>query len=114
MLKLLMILMLSSLVLLGADESETLDDKVIAFVQKSVIANENYTFDKVSILEKKDVPELKPWKAYVVRVDVTLLKPESKKISMNDIVFTDGVVLSRDLLDLKSAQSLKTTLFISH
>lgn len=39
---------------------------------------------------------------------------KNKKISMNDIVFTDGIILSKDFIDLKSGQSIKNTLFTSH
>lgn len=84
------------------------------FLEKSVASNANYTLDKVTILQKEDLPQRKPWRAYLIRVDVLLTKPEQKRISMNDIVFTDGVVLSKDFIELESAQSLKTTLFKSH
>jgi thiol:disulfide interchange protein DsbC len=115
MLKLLMILILSNVMLFATeDRLDDLDAKVIAFVEKTVASNENYVFDKVTILKKEDLPETKTWKAYAIRVDVILLKQENKKISMNDIVFTDGIILSKDFIDLKSGQSIKNTLFTSH
>jgi|GEM_PF-4525553 len=115
MLKLLMILILSNVMLFATeDRLDDLDAKVIAFVEKTVASNENYVFDKVTILKKEDLPESKPWKAYLIRVDVTLLKPETKKISMNDVIFTDGKVLSKDFIDLNTAQSIKNRLFQSH
>lgn len=117
MLKLLMSIALSS-TLFGisvyAETFDIVDVKVINFLEKSVPSNANYTVDKVTILQKEELPQRKPWRAYLIRMDVLLTTPEQKRISMNDIVFTDGVLLSKDFIELEGAYSLKTTLFKSH
>lgn len=108
MLKLLTIVItLSSSSLLVADASSEFDAKVITFLQKSIAPNENYTFDKVVIVKKEAMKEMPEWMAYFVRIDLKLTKQEGKKLSVNDIIFTNGKILSKDFADLGSGRSIK-------
>lgn len=111
MLKLLTsLVLLSSTTLFAADVSGELDKKVIAFLSKAIGPNENYKLEKMSILKTEEMKEIPGWKVYFVRIDLILLKQEGKKVTVNDIVFTDGKTLSKDFLDLSSGRSLKTGL----
>ncbi|WP_263832974.1 DsbA family protein [Sulfurospirillum oryzae] len=108
MLKLLTtIIALSSVSLFAAESSVGLDAKVTTFLQKAIAPNENYTFDKVVILKKEEMKDLSGWMVYFVRIDLNLVKQEGKKISVNDIVFTNGKILSKDFADLSSGRSMK-------
>lgn len=106
MLKLLTIIALSSSFLL----SEELDKRVVDFLEKSVVSNENYQFEEITILKTDDVKNAKGWKVYFVRIDLSLLKPEHKKVSINDVVFTNGKLISKDFIDVNSGKSIKNTL----
>jgi len=110
MLKLLTSLVLSSTLLFSADAGVDLDKKVTNFLTKAISPNENYKLEKMSILKKEDLKELQGWKVYFVRIDLTLVKQDNKKVTINDIVFTDGKALSKDLMDLTSGKSYKNSL----
>ena len=108
MLKLLTTLItLSSISLFAAGDGVDFDTKVTTFLQKSIASNENYTFDKVVILKKEEMKDLSGWMVYFVRIDLNLIKQEGKKISVNDIIFTNGQILSKDFLDVNSGKSIK-------
>lgn len=108
MLKLLTtIIALSSFSLFAADVNAELDQKVTTFLQKAIAPNENYTFDKVVILKKEEMKDLSGWMVYFVRIDLMLTKQEGKKLSVNDIIFTNGKILSKDFADINSGRSIK-------
>lgn len=108
MLKLLTtIIVLSSVSLFGADGSVDLDTKVTSFLQKAIAPNESYAFEKVVILKKEEMKDIPGWMVYFVRMDLKLTKQDGKKISVNDIVFTNGKILSKDFSDLNSGKSIK-------
>lgn len=108
MLKLLTtIIALSNLSLFAVDINTDLDQKVTAFLQKAIAPNESYTFDRVVILKKEEMKDLTGWMAYFVRIDLKLTKQEGKKLSVNDIVFTNGKILSKDFADLNNGRSVK-------
>lgn len=110
MLRLLTITALSSSLLFSAESSAVLDKKVVSFLEKAISPNESYKFDKIVILKKDDLKDMKDWKVYFVRIDLFLIKQQDKKISVNDIVFTNGKILSKDFIDLSSGKSIKSTL----
>lgn len=108
MLKLLTtIIALSSVSLFAADGSVDLDTKVTTFLQKAIAPNESYAFEKVVILKKEEMKDISGWMVYFVRIDLRLTKQDGKKISVNDIIFTNGKILSKDFLDLNSGKSIK-------
>ena len=102
------IITLSSVSLFAADVSSELDAKVTHFLQKAIAPNENYTFDKVVILKKEEMKDLSGWMVYFVRIDLKFTKKEGKKFSVNDIVFTNGKILSKDFADIGSGRSIKS------
>ena len=108
MLKLLTIVVLSSLSLIAAPvPTHETDTKVIGFLQKAISPNENYTFDKVVILKKEEMKNFSGWMVYFVRIDLNLTKQVGKKVSVNDIIFTNGSIVSKDFIDIKSGKSIK-------
>lgn len=108
MLKLLTTLItLSSFSLFAADTSADLDTKVTTFLQKAIVPNENYTFDKVVILKKEAMQDMPEWMVYFVRIDLNLIKQEGKKLSVNDMIFTNGKILSKDFSNLNNGRSIK-------
>lgn len=106
MLRLLAIIALSSTFLCSAE----MDKKVVNFLEKAVATNENYKFEQITILKTDDLKDAKGWKVYFVRIDLILLKQEGKKISINDIVFTNGKLISKDFIDVNNGRSIKNTL----
>ncbi len=88
---------------------QAMDNQVIEFIQKSIVANENYTVDQVSIFKKEPMPNMDKWWIYFVNINLNLTKQAGKKVTVNDIIFTNGTLVSKDFLQLNTAQSLKNT-----
>jgi len=97
-------------VLFSASATVDIDKKVSSFLEKAIAPNENYKFEKITILKKDDLKDNQGWKVYFVRIDLSLIKQEGKKVSVNDIVFTNGKILSKDFLDLNNGKSIKNSL----
>lgn len=107
MLKLLTITIALSSMLFSAEAVLDIDKKVVSFLEKAIAPNENYKFEKITILKKDDLKDAAGWKVYFVRIDLSLLKQEGKKVSVNDIVFTNGKILSKDFIDVNNGKSIK-------
>lgn len=110
MLKLLTITIALSSLLFAAETFVDTDKKVVSFLEKAIAPNENYKFEKITILKKDDLKDAPGWKVYFVRIDLTLIKQEGKKVSVNDIVFTNGKILSKDFVDVNNGKSIKSSL----
>lgn len=107
MLRLLTIIALSSSILLSAPNTNEMDKKVVNFLEKAVASSENYKFEQITILKTDDLKDAKGWKVYFVRIDLLLIKQEGKKVSINDIIFTNGKFVSKDLIDVNNGRSIK-------
>ncbi len=107
MLKLLTILaLLSNLSLFAAAEKkESSDQKVLAFLEQALSSNENYTLEKATIVKKEPLKEIAGWTVYFVRIDLKL-KDGSKTVSLSDVVFSDGVLFSKDFTALGNKRSI--------
>lgn len=107
MLKLLTITIALSSMLFSAEPVVDIDKKIIGFLEKAIAPNENYKFDKVTIVKKEDLKDASGWKVYFVRIDLSLVKQEGKKVAVHEILFTNGKVISKDFLDATSGKSIK-------
>jgi protein-disulfide isomerase len=102
------IALLSNLALYAASNpSETMDQNVLKFLKQAIAPNENYTFDKVVILKKEPLSEISGWMVYFVRIDLHLSKQQGQNVSVNDIIFTNGTLMSKDFNALSNGRSIK-------
>lgn len=93
------ILFLSSLI-----ASETIDDKVIAYEKKRLsVNNKRMVIQDISIFHKQKI-DLEGWYGYIVDLKV---KIQGKDVNAKDIVFSNGKVITIDLQDLDTGESLK-------
>ncbi len=102
MLKLL-IITLSVNALLGA----SLEDKVLKFLKNSVSATKSYKITGVRVGGSQDVPDMAGWKVYFIKIDLDLVGKD-KSISISDKVFTNGIFITKDLLDIDTGKSIKS------
>jgi protein-disulfide isomerase len=105
MLKLLTILAITSVSLYANSEEE----KILNFFKEAVSSSKQYTLENITIVNKQDLEEVKDFRAYSVKIDLKL-EGKDKKITLNDIVFTNGVVFTKDFLYLDSRNSIKDNL----
>lgn len=101
------IIVLSSVSLWASGNDDNYDPKVVKFLQQAIAPNENYTFDKVVIIKKEALKDITGWMVYFVRIDLKLTKQQGKTISVNDMIFTNGTLMSKDFADLNNGRSIK-------
>lgn len=104
MLKLLITTLLLSSTLFATDVEKTVEK----FLKKSFKSNRNIVSLKVEILEKIAVTKLEGWDAFIVSIDATLkAKPKNRQVKQKMIWFSNGSLITQDLVDMKSGNSLK-------
>lgn len=109
MLKLLAITLVLNSVVLGSSSNETIKK----FLEKKFKNNPNIVSMDISIKDKVNVNAegLKGWKAYIVNLDATVkTKSKNRDISQKMIWFSNGTVITQDLVSLKTGDSLKESI----
>jgi len=101
MLKLLMIGLSSSFIFANVTE-----DKLLKFLSKTVQATKSYKIKNISLTGSQNINEIPGWKVYFIKIDLDLVG-KNKSITVTDKIFTDGKIISRDLLNIGSTKSLK-------
>ncbi|MDX1808274.1 MAG: thioredoxin domain-containing protein [Sulfurospirillaceae bacterium] len=106
MLRLLTIILLSSTILL-AQNTNNIESKLINFIDKAVNTGKNYKFVKAEISHSEDVPNMKGWKAYFLKMDLQILS-QKRNISVKDIIFSNGQFISKDFINMNTGRSIKS------
>ena len=106
-----MLLMLKSLVitllissLLQADVANEL---VEDFLKKSFSGNKGIKSLEIKIVSKTDVEGMKGWQALIADVSA-VLKKDGRDVKQKMVLFSNGKVITQDLADLKTGESLKS------
>ncbi len=84
----------------------TTEDKVLKFLSKSVSVTKSYKITDISIKSSQDIKSIPGWKVFFIKIDLDLVG-KNKSITISDKVFTNGQVLTKDLLDINTAKSIK-------
>lgn len=96
-------LLLSSV--LSANSS---DAKVVDFLKKSFKQNPNIVKLNVTVADKTSLQALKGWDAYIVKVDATIkAQGQERAVAQKMIWFSNGEIITQDLVDMKTGESLK-------
>ena len=98
-----LILMLSSSLILFAD---SIDKSIIEFEKNRFSNNNRVEIIGININTKVKVP-VENWYGYIVDIKA---KVQNKNVNAKDIIFTNGEVVSPELIDLKTGKSLKSLL----
>ncbi len=88
--------------------ANSLDDKVLKFLSKSVVATKSYKVTGIRVESSKDIPSMAGWKVYFVKIDLDLIG-RNKSITISDKIFTDGKLVTKDLVDINTAKSIKNS-----
>lgn len=104
-------LKLSATALLLSSFLHANDTKVSDFLKKSFGQNPNIVKLDVTIADKSKVDALKGWQAYIVKIDATIkAQNEEKNVSQKMIWFSNGDLITQDLVDMKTGTSLKESI----
>lgn len=106
-LKLSSVAILSGGLLFGASS----DDKVVSFLKKSIASNKGYTVKSVNVTNKVDLKQAPNWKAYFIKIELHVNK-DNKDVNVTDMIFSNGEVMARDLMDLNTKRNLKNDISI--
>lgn len=105
-----MLLMLKSLVialLISSSLQANITNKEVEnFLIKSFSNNKSIKSIKIKVMSKTDVKSMKGWQALIVEVNA-ILKKDDRKIKQKMVWFSNGVVMTQDLINLKTGNSLK-------
>jgi thiol-disulfide isomerase/thioredoxin len=105
MLRLLSIILISSIF---ANASTSTEEKLIKFINKAISTGRGYKFKKAEVIHTEVVPMDKNWKAYFLKIDLTI--PSKKRnISVKDIIFSNGKLISKDFIDINTGGSIKNS-----
>jgi len=103
MLKLLTLSTLLSSALFGATTNKEVED----FLQKSFKNNPNITALEVKVLERNALESMSGWESMIVSVNATLkAQPAPKQIKQKMIWFSDGTVITKELINIKTGENL--------
>lgn len=102
MLRLLSIILISSAIA----NAKTTEEKIISFINKAVHTGNRYKFKKAEIIHKEKVPGNKDWNAYFLKLDL-YIPGKNKNISVKDIIFSNGKLISKDFININSGRSIK-------
>lgn len=92
-----------SLFLTTTISANSIDDKILEFEKNRFSNNKRVEIKNLSINFKKSLP-VKNWYGYIIDIDA---KIADKNVKAKDIVFSNGTVVSPDLFDIKTGNSLK-------
>ena len=103
-----MLKLLATTILLGSILSANSDAKIEGFLKESFSNNPAILDLTVKITERVQIPSMKGWEALIVVVDADVKgKVKKQKVRQKMIWFTDGNVITKELIDINSRESLK-------
>jgi len=86
--------------------ASSMDDKVLEFEKKRFSLNKRIDFKTASIALKKEM-NIKGWYGYILDINAQV---QGKEITAKDMLFSNGIVIAPDLLDINTGKSLKDSL----
>ncbi len=99
-------LLATTLLLSSLAYAQSASDNVSDFLEDQFSTNERLKSVDVKIDSVVPVKEVKGWNAYIVDVKAVLKQRPKKIINQKMIWFSNGDVITKDLVDLKSGQNL--------
>ena len=99
-------LLATTLLLSSLAYAQSASDNVSDFLEDQFSSNERLKSVDVKIDSVVPVKEVKGWNAYIVDVKAVLKQRPKKIINQKMIWFSNGDVITKDLVDLKSGQNL--------
>ncbi len=97
-------LLLSSSLFANSSSNEA----VKKFLEKKFSGNPTLSSLKVTIKDVISLDEPKGWDAYMVSIRaIVKAKPENRDVTQKMVFFSDGNIITPDLMDIKTGESLK-------
>lgn len=88
--------------------ASTANKDIEEFIEDKFKQNRGIVKLDAKVLEKSSVKELKGWYAYIINLDATVKRgKEEQEASQKMIWFSNGTIISPDLFDMDTGESLK-------
>ena len=101
---------ISSAVLIFAGNVST-KQKIEKFLSTSIKPNKNIKVMGYKVAKVVDISKKIPgWKAYIITIDLKLLKQNNRLITIKDVLFSNGTYISRQFVNLKTKKKIKDEL----
>jgi len=84
------------------------EDKISKILLGSINNTKAYKVLKVDIYAKEKMRMIPNWEVLHVEIDLEIVD-KNRTISIKDIVFTNGKVMTRDFIDINTGKSIKET-----
>lgn len=105
-LKLLSTTILASSALLAVENSEVID-----FVKNNIARNPNITINKLEVKERINLDSPKNWSAFIIDMKLNLNQNGvNRVIDNNEVVFATDGIIAPDLIDMKTGQSIRSSI----
>ena len=107
----LMLKLLATALLLSSALFANSDELVEDFLEESFSNNPALISVEVKVVERIALEEMKEWEALIVSVDATVkAKQKPRKVKQKMIWFTNGTVITKELTNMKSGESLRDSI----
>jgi thiol-disulfide isomerase/thioredoxin len=83
--------------------TSAIDKKVLDYQKSAISQNPNFKLKDLKIVAKKELPNAKGWYGYIVNVS---LEKDGKTLVLPDTVFSNGSIISRELVDMKNGADM--------
>lgn len=87
-------------------QAQSMDEKVIEFEKQRFSKNKRVSLEELSINLKVKMPQ-ENWYGYIIDIKA---KVQDKQLDGKDIIFSNGVFVTPDLIDINTGKSLKPLL----
>ncbi|SHO81306.1 Secreted protein, suppressor for copper-sensitivity ScsC [hydrothermal vent metagenome] len=80
------------------------DKELMKYVKRNIIKNGSVKINSIEILEKRTIPELKGWEAFLTNIHITFNK---KDVDVPEMMFINGNVITPVLVDYKTGKNYR-------
>ncbi len=99
---------ISSVVLIFAAGNLTTKQKIEKFLTTSIKPNKNIKVLGFKVAKVVDISKkISGWKAYVITIELKLLKQNNRVITIKDVLFSDGNYIARQFVNLSNKKKVK-------
>lgn len=103
-----MLKLFTTSLLLSSTVFAATNEKVEDFLEDTFSNNPNIVSLEVNVVERTALKDLKDWDAVIVNIDAMVkAKPKNRKVKQKMIWFTNGEIITKELTNMNTGESLK-------
>ena len=104
----LMLKLLATALLLSSVLNANSDELIEDFLEESFSNNPTLISVDVNVIDRVPIESMKGWDAVIISADAKVkAKPKPRKVKQKMIWFTNGTVITKELTNMKTGESLR-------